>query len=580
VRVARIAVIAGPDAGAEFDVDEGGAAIGRAAECAIKLADRTVSRVQARLTVVDGGLALHDAGGPNPIRVNDQPWTGGAIHDGDRIAIGHTVLLLLAPDGGVVPAAQPARTVATLQVGGGAELPALLRELAAAWQQGGEPAALAEAACGAARAATGARRALAVIADASGRLAPIARAPRDAAMTIALADDDLADLTARGAALLDRDGVAIAVASLGAVAGALVAEAPRDPDTLPRLAAIAALLGAQLTTARAHARSERARASLAERAAPSGLIGASPALARLIELVARAAPTTATVLITGESGTGKEKIAEALHAGSGRAAGPLVAINCAALPDTLIESELFGHERGAFTGASERRAGRFEQADGGTLFLDEIGELSEAAQARLLRVLETRRFERVGGARTLAVDVRLIAATHRDLRERVRAGKFREDLYYRIGVVPLHVPPLRERREDIVPLAEHFLARFAAAMGRRGAAFSPAAQAALAAHWWPGNVRELRNVVERAVVLADRSLIELDDLDPLAPPAAPSTAADTASAPAAPPAALHDLERDAVVRALATTRGNKAQAAQLLGIDRTTLYKKLRRFGL
>ena len=220
------------------------------------------------------------------------------------------------------------------------------------------------------------------------------------------------------------------------------------------------------------------------------------------------APTDATVLLGGESGAGKEMVARALHRGSRRAAGPCVAVNCAALTETLIESELFGHEKGAFTGATDKKIGRFEAADKGTLFLDEIGEMPLALQTKILRVLEERRFERVGGTKSIAVDVRLIAATNRDLPDLARRGLFREDLYYRLSVIHAIVPPLRERADDIPLLAEHFLTRMRQQVGRRVRGFRPEAMAALVAHPWPGNVRELRNAIERAVVLGRGDYIE------------------------------------------------------------------------
>jgi len=286
------------------------------------------------------------------------------------------------------------------------------------------------------------------------------------------------------------------------------------------------------------------------------------------------------VLLLGESGTGKEVLARALYRRSGRAGGPFVAVNCAAITTSLLESELFGHERGAFTGAVARKPGRFELADGGTLLLDEVAELSPEAQAGLLRVLEERKLMRLGGNRLVAVDVRVIAATHVDLKEAVAAGRFRDDLYYRLAVLVASIPPLRERRDDIAVLARHFLDRLVQRAPRRVDGIAPAALTALTAYRWPGNVRELRNVIERAVMLGTSDVIDVDDLPPEihgshgAPASAP-----TAGEHVALPLPVDELERRNLLAALAATGGNKTRAARLLGIDRVTLYNRLRKHG-
>jgi transcriptional regulator with GAF, ATPase, and Fis domain len=257
-------------------------------------------------------------------------------------------------------------------------------------------------------------------------------------------------------------------------------------------------------------RNQLLEAELAPR--PSGIVGSSAAVLKLLELIARVAPQEATVLILGESGTGKELVARAIHAQSARRSGPFVAINCAALTESLLESELFGHEKGAFTGAAAQKKGKLELADGGTVFLDEIGEMAAVLQAKMLRVLQQREFERVGGTKTLPLDVRLIAATNRDLGAEAARGAFRTDLYHRLNVIALHMPPLRERREDIVPLARHFLELAAVRCGRRVDGFSAEAEQALQSYAWPGNVRELENAVERAVVLGETEQVLVDDL--------------------------------------------------------------------
>ncbi|MCU0781849.1 MAG: sigma-54 dependent transcriptional regulator [Akkermansiaceae bacterium] len=309
------------------------------------------------------------------------------------------------------------------------------------------------------------------------------------------------------------------------------------------------------------------------------LIGSSPAIRQVAEMIRQVAPTRATVLIEGESGTGKEVVAQALHQLSGRPAAKLVTVHCAALAPQLLESELFGHEKGAFTGAAQRRIGRFEQADGGTLFLDEIGEIDAATQVKLLRALSERTIERVGSNTPIKVDARVIAATNRNLRAQVDAGAFREDLFFRLNVVRLVMPPLRERREDIVLLANAFLREFAEENGRPLKPLTDAALAALLAHDWPGNVRELRTAIEHGVVMSNDSVIDTRHLPPLARVAAGPTAAAAAAAGDAahdPNLNLHALETRAIRSALAASGGNRTRAAELLGVSRRTLQRKLR----
>jgi DNA-binding NtrC family response regulator len=335
----------------------------------------------------------------------------------------------------------------------------------------------------------------------------------------------------------------------------------------------AALDAFQRQRAQARAAVERnlLREELAEQHA--AIVGLDGGLAAMAALLARVAPTDSTVMIRGESGTGKELIARELHRRSPRAERPFVRVNCAAFSEGVLESELFGHEAGAFTGARQARQGRFEQADGGTLFLDEIGDVAPGVQVRLLRVLQEREFERVGGNQTIKVDIRVIAATHRDLEGMVRGGQFRQDLFFRLNVVPLDLPPLRARPGDLAALAGHFVARFSRQLGKR-LQLSPAALAALGSYDWPGNVRELRNVVERAVVLADGCpLLEAEDFrfDMAAPvtPAGGSVFAEIAQA-----------ESERIKEALRRAGGSKARAARLLGIPRTTLNDRLRKLEI
>ncbi|MBI2924153.1 MAG: sigma-54-dependent Fis family transcriptional regulator [Verrucomicrobia bacterium] len=332
------------------------------------------------------------------------------------------------------------------------------------------------------------------------------------------------------------------------------------------------------------------------------LLGKSPALERLRLLIRKVAPTQATVLIQGESGTGKELVARAIYRQSPRASAPFIKVNCAAVPDNLIESEFFGHEKGAFTGALNKREGRFELAHGGTILLDEISEISSTVQAKLLRVLQEREFERVGGNRTIQVDVRVIATTNRRLEQSVERKEFREDLYFRLNVVPIQVPPLRERMEDVVFLAEKFMQRFARKHGARGRGLSPDCLAALCAHQWPGNVRELQNVIERAVILCGEALVEIEHLGlpQSATVAATSQVLTTVQAPGAPAAfaaptaapapvastpsgeilPLDELEKRHLLMVLERCGGNRTQAAKLLGISVRTMRNKLHEYNM
>jgi two-component system response regulator AtoC len=324
------------------------------------------------------------------------------------------------------------------------------------------------------------------------------------------------------------------------------------------------------------------------------IVGDSPALREVLARVEQVAQTSSTVLLRGETGTGKEMVARAIHINSARESRPFVRVNCAALAPGVLESELFGHEKGAFTGAVARRLGRFELADGGTLFLDEVGDLPADVQVKLLRVLQEREFERVGGAETVKVDVRVVSATHRDLEQQITAGEFREDLYYRLNVFPITLPPLRDRPGDIPMLCEHFIQKYAQTIGKRVRGVDPGALASLASYPWPGNVRELENVIERAMILARGAELTAADLEfsrrPGAPP--PPAATTTAAAAGARPGVpgrdgtrplherLSDQERAEIIAAIDQAQGNIALAARTLGINRSTLYYRLRKHGL
>ena len=309
------------------------------------------------------------------------------------------------------------------------------------------------------------------------------------------------------------------------------------------------------------------------------MVGESRVVRQLREQIAMAAPTNGRVLIYGENGTGKELVARTLHTQSHRRSGPFVEVNCAAIPEELIESELFGHVRGAFTGAVADRRGKFEGADGGTLFLDEIGDMSLKTQAKVLRVLQEQTLELVGGSVRIRVDVRVVAATNKDLQAEIRAGRFREDLYFRLNVIPVFVPPLRDRPDDIPLLADHFMAEFAGEYGRRLKVFDLAATDALQSYGWPGNVRELRNVIERLMIMVPGETITAADLSFVDSPR--QRPARTALAERM---TLHDardqFERDLILRTLAEQQGNMSRTADVLGVERSNLYRKMKTFGI
>ena len=322
----------------------------------------------------------------------------------------------------------------------------------------------------------------------------------------------------------------------------------------------------------------RLRAELGTTYGFEGMVGKSEGMRELYALMRRAAESDITVLVQGESGTGKELVARLIHYNSPRKAGPFVAVNCAAIPETLIESELFGHERGAFTGASARRIGQFERANGGTVLLDEIGDMPTLLQAKLLRVLEEREIQRVGGTAAIAIDIRVIAATNRDLESAVQEGGFRADLFYRLAAFPLVIPPLREHREDIPLLAAQFLKDHAEREGESIRGISPAALQRLLGYDWPGNVRELRNAIERAVLLETTDRLQVSNLPHQLSALAPTPARP--GGPGQPPLSMQEAERQAIVRALEVSRSNITRAARILDIDRTTLHRKLKKYNL
>jgi DNA-binding NtrC family response regulator len=321
---------------------------------------------------------------------------------------------------------------------------------------------------------------------------------------------------------------------------------------------------------------ESLRDQVRERTRFHNIIGDSPQLQGIYDVIRRAANTRATVLILGESGTGKELIAQALHQESPRKDKAFVRVHCAALSENLLESELFGHEKGSFTGAVARKEGRFELADGGTLFLDEIGEISPAVQVKLLRVLQQREFERVGGTQTIKVDVRIVAATHRDLAAEVKAGRFREDLFYRLNVVSVTLPPLRERKSDIPALVSHFLEKYGDNYGKQVKGLAPGTLQALLSHDWPGNIRELENAIERAVVLAQGAELTTDDLPPVLRGPRPL---GSSSNNLIPGASMATIEREAILRTLEMVQGSTSRAAEILGISVRKIQYRLKEYS-
>ncbi len=338
--------------------------------------------------------------------------------------------------------------------------------------------------------------------------------------------------------------------------------------------ALAAVVERAMEKARLLHETRQLRDRLRERNAFSHIVSDDPKMGAVLDLIAQVGPSKASVLITGESGTGKELIAEAIHLASPRAQKPFVRLHCAALAESLLESELFGHERGAFTGAVARREGRFKQADGGTLFLDEIGEIPMGTQVKLLRFLQERTFERVGGNETLKVDTRILAATNRDLKAEIEAGAFREDLYYRLNVITVELPPLRDRKSDIPALASFFLRRYAAENGKTIESFQEEALARITDYAWPGNVRELENVVERAVVLCDAPQVEVKHLPPSL---VPERLRD--GPPPVPGSTIADLEKYAILKTLEACGGSTSKAALILGVSTRKIQYKLHEYG-
>src|SRR5688572_29327573 len=537
--LARLVVIEGPDAGREFELPLRGGGVGRGEGNLVQLTDPMVSRQHGLIELRDGAMCWIDDSGKSRTRINGDSITVHRLEAGDMIVIGGTKLAYLPVDG---VALTKASSHVTMEVGSrqllaftgtGGHDDRAKRHLAAIAQLGdrlrAESAtgrdAIARAACDASLSALGAHRAF--VLSAGRRVTPIAAAVATGESTQLQAPGDIVERVVQGKQVVTAEsgGRALIAAPVHGgsddVIGILWIDRKGNAwDQIDALATgcLSHLMGAAWVAADARDQAVRRADALEEQLlGPLGeadFVGRSAAAQRVLDFVKRVGPSDATVLLGGESGSGKEMVARAIHRASRRAKGPCVAVNCAALTETLIESELFGHEKGAFTGATEKKAGRFEMADHGTLFLDEVGELPLGLQTKFLRVLEERRFERVGGQKAIEVDVRMVAATNRDLAEMVRRGTFREDLFYRLSVIHIDVPPLRERLDDVPLLADHFLARFRHQGARRITGFAPDALAAMTRYAWPGNVRELRNAIERAIVLGDREQIVAADLPP------------------------------------------------------------------
>lgn len=681
--VARLVAIAGPDKGHVFDIPLRGGGIGREAGNLVQLNDLAVSRSHCSLQLRDGALVLCDGGGRNRTVVNGEHMAVRGMHKlqaGDEITLGKTTLMFqpieAQRDDASKRATPPTKSVrVTMEIGSrellarsrgmpGSEGERARRHLEALVRIGdllrmaSNRDELMNTACAQALAALAGQRAYVMLAGARNRMAMRAVARADGvgdSLTSSL-PRDLIDKVARAGQVINCEtetGPAVAAPVYRSAAtndeksaqpiGLLGVErhlgASFDDIDATAAVALAQFLSAALFSQEARAALAHENRVLSEQIGNREFIGESEQAKALRAFVTKVGPSDATVLLTGESGCGKEMAARAVHQASRRAHAPFIAVNCAALTESLIESELFGHEKGAFTGATERKLGRFELADGGTLFLDEVGELPLSCQTKFLRVLEEQVFERVGGSRSIAVDVRVVAATNRDLLAMSQRGGFREDLYYRLSVIHTVVPPLRERRSDIALLAEYFLSRLRHQVTRRVDGFSRAAMQLMQQYAWPGNVRELKNAVERAIVLGDGREIQPADLPPtLRKPAptqtpqathmAPHTPVDRtrmrmptapfAQAPGYPtnmpgpagnppgpflnpragaqhlaftppagtramdeqPLSLRELEKRGILAALRKTGGNKAQAAQILEIDRSTLYKKLKDYGI
>jgi Nif-specific regulatory protein len=581
-----------------------GLSIGRQEGNDIVLGDVNVSRRHAAVRAAGDGFELVDLGSTHGVFVNGQRVEGARrLAAGDEVRLAGVGLVFVDGDPGEGVVQRRTTGPFELDAGADARRLRLLCELAAAIGGDADPDELLGRMLEAVIDAVDCERAVAgLLEDGSPGLRRITRARPGAGGEVIVSRALLEAVLTRQESLLVHAGggpgagagslvrervrtaIAVPLAAAGRLFGFLYLDDRRrdlEPEDLEYAVAVAPLVAALLESDARRARAEADAAELRATLAPHEILGASPPMRELLARLDKLGPAgDAHVLVRGESGTGKELVARTLHARSPRRAGPWVAVNCAAMPDTLVEAELFGHERGAFTGATRAKRGRFALADRGTLFLDEIGDLSLSAQAKVLRAIEAGEILPLGSERAVHVDVRVISATHKDLGAEVRAGRFREDLYYRLAVFEVTIPPLRERGDDVRDLAHEFLAEIAPRMGKRLAGFSELAVDCLRRYPWPGNVRELRNEVERAAILAEGQLVGVADLSPrvAAPPPAPEGAERTLTL-AERFALLETTERELVEAAFAAAKGNLSEAARLLGISRIMMRRRVERFG-
>ena len=604
----RLVVTEGPAASKQFDLRPGQYTVGRTTGAEIPLPDDSVSRRHALLTVSEEGATVLDLGSHNGTLVNGQRVQAAAVREGDELRFGNSrALLSRAPDPATATVcAEPAtaRPERAISLPHDSRRLAILYDVGTAINASVELPGLLQSILQAIFDAVPAERGAILLWDeAEGKWRTAATHARDRAFPpddIHVSHAIIEKALESGGPLLSADARSDArfrssdsiqaYAIRSTICCPLVVRDQRlgvlhldtrrtaeafSEDDLRLVGAIASQAAIAIANARLHEALRRENVEL-RRALGSrqAIVGESPAMRELVALLQRVSQADSTVLLRGESGTGKEVAARTLHALSPRRHKPFVCVNCAAVPETLLESELFGHERGAFTGAVERRIGRFEQANGGTLFLDEVAEMPPSTQAKLLRALQEREVQRIGGTRPLRIDVRLIASTNRDLEAALAAGEFRQDLYYRLKVIEITLPPLRERKEDIAPLCEHFLTELSRDMGRQPPAVDPAALRILEAYPWPGNVRELRNVLERALVLGVG--------EALLPRHLPREVRRGRLAPEDLPEdlSLAEAERRQVADVLALTGWNKTRAATLLRISRPRLDRKIRDHSL
>ena len=613
----KLVVLSGPAVGQTFPLGPEAFAIGRHAGNALQVLDPAASRHHCRIEPADGGFLVRDLGSRQGTFVNGRPIQEHRLEEGDLVAVGETLLLfqiresepdcgepqVLADEGSFTarttiqhpPGRPPEEELerrdfqALLQIAKALQSPRSTTELAHSLLEQvlaavpGDRTALLLADRGTPEITA------AFTLDRRGCAEPfavsrtVARRTLDEGVALlagdVLLEEKLADAESlRGERI--RSLIAAPLGQQGRTLGLLYADtreggASFDERHLQILAALGGLSVGALVSVRQTEWLEEENRRLSEGLARD-MVGESPRMKEIYRLLGRAAATDSTVLLRGESGTGKELAARALHEGSPRAGKPFVAVNCATLSETLLESELFGHERGAFTGAVARKIGKAEAADGGTLFLDEIGEVPLPLQAKLLRFLQQRELERVGSPRPIQVDVRVVAATNRDLEKAIREGTFREDLYYRLNVITLHLPPLRERREDIPLLASHFAALTSRRLGRPLAGFTPEARACLLRYDWPGNVRELSNAIERALVLGEGGLIRPEDL--------PETVLESARGSEVRLGRFHEVVQETkkrlILAAVAEAEGNMTKAAARLGLQPTYLHRLIRNLDL